>query len=81
MSDKTVLAGGRKKKELCGNNVIKILSKAKTNKIYSEWSKNIEEVKSLNTRWFKYDRDRLWLVYTQIVPVMFEPPCISVYFY
>jgi hypothetical protein len=29
-----------------------------------------------NTRWFKYDRDKLWLVYTQIVPVIFEPPCI-----
>jgi hypothetical protein len=31
----------------------------------------------LCTRWFKYDRDKLWLVYTQIVPVIFEPPCIS----
>jgi hypothetical protein len=29
-----------------------------------------------NTRWFKYDRDKLWFVYTQIVPVIFEPPCI-----
>jgi hypothetical protein len=28
------------------------------------------------TRWVKYDRDKLWLVYTQIVPVIFEPPCI-----
>jgi hypothetical protein len=28
------------------------------------------------TRWFKYDRDKLWLVYTQIVPVIFEQPCI-----
>jgi hypothetical protein len=28
------------------------------------------------TRWFKYDWDKLWLVYTQIVPVIFEPPCI-----
>ena len=26
------------------------------------------------TRWFKYDRDKLWLVYTKIVPVVFEPP-------
>jgi hypothetical protein len=32
------------------------------------------------TRWFKYDRDKLWLVYTQIVPVIFEPPCICVYY-
>ena len=31
----------------------------------------------VHTRWFKYDRDKLWLVYTQIVPVIFEPPCIS----
>ena len=29
----------------------------------------------IHTRWFKYDRDKLWLVYTQIVPVIFEPPC------
>ena len=28
-----------------------------------------------STRWFKYDRDKLWLVYTQSVPVIFEPPC------
>ena len=28
------------------------------------------------TRWFKYDRDKLWRVYTQSVPVIFEPPCI-----
>jgi hypothetical protein len=27
------------------------------------------------TRWSKYDRDKLWLVYTQIVPVIFEPHC------
>jgi nuclear pore complex protein Nup62 len=30
------------------------------------------------TRWFKYDRDKLWLVYTLSVPVIFEPPCICV---
>jgi hypothetical protein len=30
---------------------------------------------ALSTRWFKYDRNKLWLVYTQIVPVIFEPPC------
>jgi hypothetical protein len=33
-------------------------------------------VSNNNTRWFKYDRDKLWLVYTQIIPVIFEPPCI-----
>ena len=33
----------------------------------------------LYTRWFKYDRDKLWLVYTQIVPVIFEPPCIWIF--
>jgi hypothetical protein len=31
------------------------------------------------TRWFKYDRDNLWLVYTKIVPVIFEPPCTCNY--
>jgi hypothetical protein len=31
---------------------------------------------TIHTRWFKYDRDKLWLVYTQIVPVIFEAPCI-----
>jgi hypothetical protein len=29
------------------------------------------------TRWFKYNRDKLWLVYTQSVPVIFKPPCIN----
>jgi hypothetical protein len=33
------------------------------------------------TRWFKYDRNKLWLVYTQIVPVIFEPPCTYIYIY
>ena len=32
-------------------------------------------VHSVYTRWFKYDRDCNRLVYTQIVPVIFEPPC------
>jgi hypothetical protein len=31
-----------------------------------------------NTRWFKYDWDKLWLVYTQMVPVIFEPPCMFI---
>jgi hypothetical protein len=30
----------------------------------------------VDTRWFKYDRDKLSLVYTQSVPVIFKPPCI-----
>jgi hypothetical protein len=30
------------------------------------------------TRWFKYDRDKLSLVYTQRVLVIFEPPCIYI---
>ena len=34
---------------------------------------------SRNTRWFKYDWDKLWLVYIQIVPVIFEPPCIKMH--
>jgi len=29
------------------------------------------------TRWFKYDRDWCHQIYTQIVPVIFEPPCIT----
>jgi hypothetical protein len=33
------------------------------------------------TRWFKYDRDKLWLVYTKIVPVIFEPPSMYVCMY
>jgi hypothetical protein len=43
---------------------------------------NIENISLHNvartTRWFKYDPDKLWLVYTQSVPVIFEPPCISI---
>ena len=35
----------------------------------------IDNLISQSTRWFEYDRDKLWLVYTQIVPVIFEPPC------
>ena len=31
----------------------------------------------ISTRWLKYDQDKLWLVYTQIVSVIFEPPCIN----
>ena len=30
-----------------------------------------------STRWFKYGRDKLWLIYTQSVPVIFEPPCTT----
>jgi hypothetical protein len=33
---------------------------------------------TFNTRRFKYDQDKLWLVYKQIVPVIFEPPCTLV---
>jgi hypothetical protein len=29
------------------------------------------------TRWFKYDRDDLCVNKSQFVPVIFEPPCIS----
>jgi hypothetical protein len=35
-----------------------------------------QQVKFCNfTRWFKYGQDKLWLVYTQSVLVIFEPPC------
>ena len=30
------------------------------------------------TRWFKYDRDCSHLFTHKLVPVIFEPPCISV---
>ena len=41
------------------------------------WQQWFRERASLlhHTRWFRYDRDKLWLVYTQSVPVTFEPPC------
>ena len=45
-------------------------------KTKNQYSFHGESLKSRCTRWFKYDRDKLWLVYTQIVPVIFEPPCI-----
>jgi hypothetical protein len=34
---------------------------------------------SVYTRWFKYDRDDLCVNKSQFVPVIFEPPCISIY--
>jgi hypothetical protein len=34
------------------------------------------KLKYVYTRWVKYDRDKLRLVHTQIVPVIFEPHCI-----
>jgi hypothetical protein len=37
------------------------------------------KLRQRNTRWFKYDRDKLWLVYTQSVSVIFEPPCTLLY--
>jgi hypothetical protein len=36
----------------------------------------IHNIHVFHTRWFKYDRDKLWLIYTQSVPVIFEPPCV-----
>jgi hypothetical protein len=30
------------------------------------------------TRWFKYDRDYLYVNKSQFVPVIFEPPCTLV---
>jgi hypothetical protein len=35
----------------------------------------VRNMTNIRTRWFKYDRDKLWLVYTQSVPVIFELPC------
>ena len=42
---------------------------------YQEYRAGYFKERAASTRWFKYDRDKLWLVYTQIVPVIFEPPC------
>ena len=36
------------------------------------------ELLRICTRWFKYDRDKLWLIYTQSVPVIFEPSCTKI---
>jgi len=36
---------------------------------------NLTSVVTLNTRWFKYDRDYLCVNKPQSVPVIFEPPC------
>jgi hypothetical protein len=47
-------------------------------KVQFSWDMTLSSYAS--TRWFKYDRDKLFLVYTQIVPVIFEPPCSSLCF-
>jgi hypothetical protein len=39
--------------------------------IHTQSSHPIEHKIAAYTRWFKYDWDKLWLVYTQIVPVIF----------
>ena len=38
-----------------------------------------ESCVSESTRWFKYDRDKCALFTHKSVPVIFEPPCISVF--
>ena len=52
-----------------------------THKFCSSFSnQKSSERTGINTRWFKYDRDCNRLVYTQIVPVIFEPNCRSSFF-
>jgi hypothetical protein len=34
-----------------------------------------DAVPLVNTRWFRYDRDDLYVNKLQFVPVVFEPPC------
>jgi hypothetical protein len=46
---------------------------------FSKGQENLQMFTARTTRWFKYDRDKLWLVYAQSVPVIFEPPCISLH--
>jgi len=38
----------------------------------------IGDMNSINTRWFKYDRDICGLFTQKSVPVIFEPPCIII---
>ena len=35
-------------------------------------------LRKCSTRWFKYDRDYLCVNKSQFVPVIFEPPCITI---
>jgi hypothetical protein len=58
------------------------------NTAINDWSHNVVRMfldiyvfadTCIYTRWFKYDREKLWLVYTQIVPVIFEPPYIYIW--
>ena len=42
--------------------------------IFFRVSLQLADLMESDTRWFEYDRDKMWLVYTQSVPVIFEPP-------
>jgi hypothetical protein len=50
-------------------------SKIPTASINKQHKKEPHVVRGSRKRWFKYDRDKLLLLYTQIIPVIFEPPC------
>jgi hypothetical protein len=52
-----------------------------TCRFYHKGRENVVIYIHTYTRWFKCDRDKLWLVYTQIVPVIFKPPCVCVCIY
>jgi hypothetical protein len=74
---------GKLKKKHCKLNLPFLWSSQKRNTSYMTVQRNEEKngcalilFYNYCTRWFKYDRDKLWLLYTQIVPVIFEPPCI-----
>jgi hypothetical protein len=43
---------------------------------HHRWEVQFAKVRTIYTRWFKYDRDYLCVNKSQFVPVIFEPPCI-----
>jgi hypothetical protein len=63
------------------NKVLRRIFGPKRDEVTGEWrrlhNKELYAVySSPNTRWFKYDRDYLYVNKSQFVPVIFQPPCI-----
>ena len=70
-----VLSPGKDSRNPKSFKVLDFIAIAWDKNIFSSYNYKIQ-ISTVYTRWIKYDRDKLWLVYTQIVPVIFEPPCI-----